>query len=212
MTLPNTNFTAHRTGCARKTLMLSLLCLVSLAFTATAHAHADAVSLAGGFSTGFMHPVLGWDHVAAMVAVGLWGAFLGERAVWTLPVVFPVVMAAGGVMGLLGLPMPFVEQGIAFSAIVIGAMIATATRAPLWVAALVVGAFAIFHGYAHGAELPEAANPLLYTAGFMVATGLLHVGGILVGLAVRWPWGANVVRGLGVIISLAGVGFLSGAL
>lgn len=186
--------------------------LASMFLAASAHAHADAATLAGGFATGFMHPVLGWDHVVAMVAVGLWGAFLGERAVWTLPVVFPVVMALGGVMGLLGVPIPFVEAGIALSAVVIGAMIATASRPPLWVAAIVVGAFAIFHGYAHGAELPEAANPLLYTAGFMVATGLLHVGGILVGLAVRWPVGATVVRGIGALISLAGVGFLTGAL
>lgn len=187
-------------------------CLLPLLFAASAHAHADAATLAGGFATGFMHPVLGWDHVVAMVAVGLWGAFLGERAVWTLPVVFPVVMAFGGVLGLLGVPIPFVETGIALSAVVIGAMIATASRPPLWVAAIVVGAFAIFHGYAHGAELPEAANPLLYTAGFMVATGLLHVGGIVVGLAVRWPTGAKLVRGLGALISLAGVGFLTGAL
>jgi urease accessory protein len=188
------------------------VCLLSLVFAASAHAHADAATLAGGFATGFMHPVLGWDHVAAMVAVGLWGAFLGDRAVWTLPVVFPIVMAGGGVLGLLGVPMPFVEAGIALSAIVIGAMIATASRPPLWVAAVVVGAFAIFHGYAHGAELPEAANPLLYTAGFMVATGLLHVGGIVLGLAVRWPTGAKVVRGMGALISLAGVGFLTGTL
>ncbi|MGV3726921.1 HupE/UreJ family protein [Hydrogenophaga sp.] len=186
--------------------------LILVTFSVSAHAHADAATLAGGFATGFMHPVLGWDHVAAMVAVGLWGAFLGEKAVWTLPVVFPVVMAAGGVLGLLGVPLPFVEEGIALSAIVIGAMIATASRPPLWVAAIIVGAFAIFHGYAHGAELPEAANPLLYTAGFMVATGLLHVGGIVVGLAVRWSTGARIVRGLGVLISLAGVGFLTGAL
>lgn len=191
---------------------LIVACLLSMLFAASAHAHADAATLAGGFATGFMHPVLGWDHVVAMVAVGLWGAFLGERAVWTLPVVFPVVMAFGGVLGLLGVPIPFVETGIALSAVVIGAMIATASRPPLWVAAIVVGAFAIFHGYAHGAELPEAANPLLYTAGFMVATGLLHVGGIVVGLAVRWPTGAKLVRGIGALISLAGVGFLTGAL
>ena len=186
--------------------------LMALVFSVSAHAHADAATLAGGFATGFLHPILGWDHVVAMVAVGLWGAFLGERAVWTLPVVFPVVMAAGGVLGLLGVPLPFVEVGIALSAIVIGAMIATATRPPLWVAAIVVGAFAIFHGYAHGAELPEAANPLLYTAGLMVATGLLHVGGIVLGLAVRWPTGAQIVRGIGALISLAGLGFLTGTL
>lgn len=181
-----------------------------LALAQGAHAHAGADNLAGGFATGFLHPILGWDHVVAMVAVGLWGAFMGERAVWTLPVVFPAVMALGGVLGLLGVPVPLVEEGIAASAIVIGAMVALGTRPPLWLAAVVVGAFAIFHGYAHGAELPEATSPLMYTAGFMVATGLLHLGGIVVGMAVRWPQGVKVVRGCGVVISALGVGFLAG--
>ncbi|PRD66121.1 Ni/Fe hydrogenase [Malikia granosa] len=186
--------------------------LLSTWLAGTAHAHADASSLAGGFTSGFLHPVLGWDHVVAMVAVGLWGAFMGEKAVWTLPVVFPAVMAVGGVLGLLAVPVPFIEEGIAASAIVIGAMVAAALRPPLWLAAVVVGAFAIFHGHAHGAELPEAANPVLFTAGFMVATGLLHLGGILIGMAVRWPLGLKAVRLCGGLISLLGVGFLSGAL
>lgn len=186
--------------------------LLSTLLAGAAHAHSDAAGLAGGFSSGFIHPVLGWDHVVAMVAVGLWGAFMGEKAVWTLPVVFPAVMAVGGVLGLLGIPVPFIEQGIAASAIVIGAMIAAAFRPPLWLAAVVVAAFAIFHGHAHGAELPEAANPVLYTAGFMVATGLLHLGGILLGMAVRWPLGLKLVRLCGGLISLVGISFLSTAL
>jgi len=181
-----------------------------LALAQGAHAHAGADNLAGGFASGFVHPILGWDHVVAMVAVGLWGAFMGERAVWTLPVVFPAVMALGGVLGLLGVPVPLVEEGIAASAIVIGAMVALGSRPPLWLAAVVVGAFAIFHGYAHGTELPDATNPLMYTAGFMVATGLLHLGGIVLGMAVRWPQGVKVVRGCGVVISAIGVGFLTG--
>lgn len=178
----------------------------------TAHAHTDAAGLTGGFISGFAHPILGWDHVVAMVAVGLWGAFMGEKAVWTLPVVFPVVMALGGVLGLLAVPIPLVEAGIAASAIVIGLMVAFAVRPPLWVAAAVVGAFAVFHGYAHGAELPDAANPVLYTVGFMVATGLLHLAGIAIGLAVRWPQGVQVVRLCGGLIALVGVGFLTGTL
>lgn len=186
------------------TLLVAAIWLVG-----PAHAHSSAESLAGGFASGFVHPILGWDHVVAMVAVGLWGAFMGERAVWTLPVVFPVVMALGGLLGLMGVAVPFVEQGIAVSAIVIGLMVATGSRPPLAVAAVVVGAFAIFHGHAHGAELPEAANPVLYTAGFMVATGLLHLSGILVGLAVRWPWGTRLVRACGGVIAAVGVGFLA---
>ena len=116
----------------------------------------------GGFISGFAHPIFGPDHVVAMVAVGLWGAFLGRPAIWLLPVVFPLVMALGGVLGILGVPMPGVETGIAMSAVVLGLMVAFAARPPLWVAAVLVGAFAIFHGYAHGAELPDGADAVAY--------------------------------------------------
>ncbi len=165
----------------------------------------------GGFAAGFMHPVLGWDHVIAMVAVGLWGAFLGSPAIWVLPVVFPVVMAFGGALGVVGVPLPGVEIGIAASAIVLGAMVAFAARPPLWVAAVIVGAFAIFHGHAHGTELPVAANPLAYSLGFVLATGLLHLGGIGFGMVVRWPAGKVAVRLGGAAIAAAGVAFLTGA-
>jgi len=145
-----------------------------------------------------------------MVAVGLWGAFLGNPAIWILPVVFPLVMAFGGALGVMGIPIPSIETGIAVSAIVLGAMVALAIRPPLWVAAILVGVFAIFHGHAHGTELPNAANPLAYSAGFVISTGMLHLSGIAIGLLVRWPAGKIAVRTCGVIISLAGVGFLSG--
>src|SRR3954454_21205344 len=108
---------------------------------------------AGGFLGGLAHPVFGPDHVVAMVAVGLWGAFLGAPAIWLLPVVFPLVMAFGGVLGIMGVPIPAVETGIAASAVVLGLMVALRARPPLWIAAALVGAFAIFHGYAHGREL-----------------------------------------------------------
>ena len=107
---------------------------------------------------GFAHPVFGPDHVIAMVAVGLWGAFLGAPAIYILPIVFPLVMAAGGVLGILGVPLPGVEIGIAVSAVMLGMMVALAAQPPLWVAAVLVGAFAIFHGHAHGAELPPGAD------------------------------------------------------
>jgi len=164
----------------------------------------------GGFSSGFMHPILGWDHIVAMVAVGIWGAFLGGRAIWILPVTFPLVMAFGGAMGVAGVPIPSVETGIALSAIVLGAMVAFAVRPPIWVAAVIVGIFAIFHGYAHGTELPNAVNPLAYSLGFVLSTGLLHLSGIALGLLVRWPMGEIVVRVIGSIIALVGVGFLTG--
>ena len=187
--------------------LLTLLTLLVIAPVAGAH---EGGGVAGGFYSGFVHPMLGWDHVAAMVAVGLWGAFLGNPAIWVLPIVFPMVMAVGGALGVAGVPLPAVETGIATSAVVLGLMVALAARPPLWVAALIVAVFAIFHGYAHGAELPEAANPLAYSLGFVIATGLLHLSGIAFGLLARWPAGRLAVRTGGGLIALAGVGFLTG--
>ncbi len=175
-------------------------------------AHAGADTLAGGFWSGFLHPVLGWDHVVAMVAVGLWGAFLGSPAIWLLPVVFPTVMALGGVLGIFGVDLPGVEVGIAASALVIGAAVALAWRAPIGLAAVLVGAFAVFHGHAHGTELPEAAHAVAFSVGFVLATGMLHVGGIALGLLIRWPAGRWAVRAGGGAISLAGLFFLTRAL
>ena len=166
--------------------------------------------LTGGFISGFTHPILGWDHVVAMVAVGLWGAFLGSPAIWLLPIVFPMVMAFGAVLGILGIPVPAVEAGIAGSAVVLGLLIVLKARLPLWIAALIVAVFAIFHGYAHGTELPEATNAFAYAIGFVVATGLLHLLGIAFGLLVRWPKGIYAVQAGGGIISAVGLAFLFG--
>jgi urease accessory protein len=163
---------------------------------------------AAGFLAGLAHPVSGLDHVLAMVAVGLWGAVLGPPAIWVLPVAFPLVMAFGGLMGLLGFPLPGVEIGIALSAIVLGAMVLAEVRPPLWLAALIVAFFAIFHGHAHGRELPEGTSALLYSLGFVVATGLLHAVGILIGFAHRWAMGRQVVRAAGGGVALAGLFFL----
>ena len=184
------------------------LFLIALLLAGSAGAHQG--SLAGGFGSGFMHPILGWDHVVAMFAVGLWGAFLGRPAIWLLPVVFPMVMAFGGALGVIGVPLPAVETGIAVSAMVLGAMVALAARPPLWVAALLVGVFAIFHGHAHGTELPSAANPLAYSLGFVLATGMLHLFGIAFGVLTKWPAGRAAVRATGASIALLGTGFLTG--
>jgi len=175
-----------------------------------APACAHTGSMTGGFVGGFAHPLFGPDHVVAMVAVGLWGAFLGAPAIWVLPIVFPLVMAVGGVIGILGVPLPGVETGIALSAIVLGMMVALAAKPPLAIAAVLVGAFAIFHGYAHGAELPPGTDAVAYSVGFVVATGLLHLTGIAFGQLARWPAGRMAVRVAGGAIALAGVGFLSG--
>ena len=181
---------------------------ITLAFSSPALAHTGET--AGGFLAGLSHPVFGPDHVVAMVAVGLWGAFLGSPAIWLLPIIFPLVMALGGVLGIVGVPLPAVETGIASSAIVLGLMVALAARPPLWVAAVLVGAFAIFHGYAHGKELPDGANAVAFSAGFVIATGLLHLAGIAFGLLARWPVGRLAVRGAGGVIALVGVLYLSG--
>jgi urease accessory protein len=179
-----------------------------LLFAVPALAHTG--SSTGGFIGGFAHPLFGLDHVVAMVAVGLWGAFLGPPAIWLLPIVFPLVMAFGGVIGILGVSLPGVETAIALSAVVLGTMVALAARPPLWVAALIVGVFAIFHGHAHGAELPPGADVVAYSVGFVVATGLLHLTGIAIGLLARWRAGRIAVRTAGGAIALAGVAFLSG--
>jgi len=162
----------------------------------------------GGFLGGLAHPVLGPDHIAAMVAVGLWGAFLGAPAIYLLPVVFPLVMAAGGVLGILGVPLPGIEIGIASSAVILGLMVALALRPALWIAAVLVGLFAVFHGYAHGTELPAGADALAYSAGFVIATGMLHLCGIAFGLLARWPQGRLAVRAAGGAIAIAGLLFL----
>ena len=186
-----------------------MLILASLA-GGPAIAHTGG-GIAGGLLGGFTHPLFGPDHIAAMVAVGLWGAFLGPPAIWLLPIVFPLVMTVGGVIGILGIPLPDVERVIAGSAIVLGLTVALALRAPIWFAAALVGFFAIFHGYAHGAELPAGANAVAYSLGFVVATGLLHLCGIAFGLLTRWPLGTIAVRALGGVIALAGVLFLFGS-
>lgn len=183
--------------------------LILVLMTQAAEAHGGH---GGGFASGLLHPVTGWDHVIAMVAVGLWGAFLGRPAIWVLPVVFPLVMAFGGALGVLGVPVPQVETGIALSAVVLGLLVAGAARLPLIWAGVIVGLFAIFHGHAHGTELPAAANPFAYALGFVIATGLLHVVGILFGLLTRWQNGQLAVRAGGLAVAAGGVAFLTGLL
>ena len=178
-------------------------------WSAAAYAHVGHGSMdSGGFLDGLLHPVTGLDHVVAMVAVGLWGAQLGAPAIWILPITFPLVMAVGGFLGVIGMPLPGVVMGVALSGVVLGGCVALSLRPPPWVAATVVAAFAIFHGHAHGTALPLSGAPLVYGAGFVVATGLLHVGGIVIGILNRWPLGARVIRAGGVFIAATGFVFL----
>lgn len=191
-------------------LLAALLLPAVLLAPSLALAHVEGAGVAGGFVSGFAHPVLGWDHVAAMVGVGLWGAFLGPPAIWVLPVAFPMTMAAGAALGVLGIPLPAVETGIAASALVIGLMVACAARLPLPAAGAVVAVFALFHGHAHGTELPAAADPFAFAAGFVIATGLLHLAGIGFGLLARWPAGRLAARAGGGVIASLGAAFLLG--
>jgi urease accessory protein len=161
-----------------------------------------------GFLTGFRHPISGLDHVLAMVAVGLWGAQLGAPAIWLLPVAFPMVMAMGGMLGLMGVPLPGVEYGIALSAILLGAAVMFEVRPPLALAAVLVGFFAIFHGHAHGTELPPGQSALLYSMGFVIATGCLHACGIGIGTLHRWGWGQKFLRVAGAMVAAGGVFFM----
>jgi urease accessory protein len=144
--------------------------------------------------------------------VGLWGAQLGAPAIWVLPVTFPMVMSLGGVMALLGIPLPGVEIGIAVSALVLGALVLIDKRPPIWVAAIVVGVFAIFHGHAHGTELPGGQSSLLYSMGFVIATGCLHGLGVSLGLVHRWKAGQIALRAAGAFVAMGGVYFLYSAL
>ena len=166
--------------------------------------------ISGGFLSGLTHPIFGWDHVVAMVAVGLWGAVLGRPAIWILPIVFPLVMAFGAALGVVGIEVPFIEAGIALSGVVLGLLILFLVKAPMAVAAVLVGLFAIFHGHAHGTELPESANPIAYAIGFVIATGLLHLFGIVFGTLMSSNAGKLAVRAGGALSGLVGAAFLFG--
>ena len=164
--------------------------------------------LPGGFESGFIHPFSGLDHLLAMVSVGLWGTFLGRPLIYVLPVVFPAMMVAGAIMGMFVMPLPPVEVGIALSVLVLGSCIALSVRAPVWVASGIVAVFAVFHGYAHGKELPSAADPVAFSVGFVLATGLLHVSGICLGLLNDLHRGVVMTRSMGAVIAVLGVWFL----
>lgn len=183
--------------------------VASLLAASPALAHTGE-GISGGFLSGLTHPIFGWDHVVAMVAVGLWGGILGRPAIWILPIVFPLVMAFGAALGITGINVPYIETGIALSGVVLGLLVVFLVRMPLPAAAVIVGLFAIFHGHAHGTELPDAANPVAYAVGFVIATGLLHLAGILFGMLMASEAGKWAVRAGGAVIALVGAAFLAG--
>ena len=175
------------------------------AVAASAHVQSGE---AGGFVIGLQHLVSGLDHVLAMISVGLWGAQLGVPALWLLPVAFPMMMAFGGMLGLMGLPLPGVELGIAVSAMVLGALVLGGIRLSLVAAVVVVAFFAVFHGHAHGTELQAGQNAILYSLGFVIATGMLHAVGIGIGLIHRWDLGRKLLRIAGGLVLAGGVYFV----
>ena len=160
---------------------------------------------AGGVVNGLAHPLQGLDHLLAMLAVGLWAAQLGGRARWAVPAAFVGAMAVGGALGMAGAGLPLAEQGIAASVLILGLLIAAAVRLPLVAGAALVGIFALCHGYAHGAEMPETAAGAVYALGFAGATALLHGCGFGLGVLLQRGAKAEWLRAGGVAISAVGV-------
>jgi urease accessory protein len=194
----------------RSLKLLSLAAVATVGFSTAALAHVGDHSHMS-FTEGLLHPFSGLDHVLAMVAVGLWASQLGGRALWLLPLTFPVVMAVGAALGLNGVTLPWVEVGIAGSVMVLGAVVALALRPALAVSIPLIGAFALLHGYSHGIELPASASALSYGAGFIAATLVLHAIGIATGLiagrlpvrfAARAAGGAIAVLGVALLVTL----------
>lgn len=169
-----------------------------------AHAHTGAGST-HGFGSGLLHPILGLDHLLAMIAVGLWAAQLGGRAMWAIPASFVGTMVLGGILGMAGLQLPLVETGILVSVLLLGLFIAFAVKPPVWFGAVLVGAFALLHGHAHGTEMPLEASGWLYAAGFLIATAVLHAVGIGLGVALQSIRTAPALRVAGALVLLAGV-------
>ena len=185
------------------------LIAAALAVLGSTAAEAHTGGTVGGFVSGFVHPLRGLDHLLAMFAVGIWGAQIGGRSVWELPVAFPIIMAFGGMLGIAGVPLPHVELLIGLSVLGLGLAIATAWQPIEVISILAVGLFAIFHGHAHGVELPNAADPVAYGVGFVSATGLIHVAGIAFGLLLGRAYQGYVGRAAGGLIAMAGVYFLA---
>lgn len=187
-----------------------LVCLSGLTlllFSGSTLAHTFAASGAG-FSEGFAHPIGGLDHLLAMVAVGLWASQIDSRMLWRMPAAFIGMMTVGGWLGMAGLPVPAAELGVTGSVVLFGLLIALAPRMPVWLGMVIVGLFAVSHGYTHGAEMPQAASPFLYTLGFTFATALLHMIGATIGMAGRQGLRARVIRAGGAAIAASGAWLL----
>lgn len=176
----------------------------------TIYAHDETtVAKFGSFIGGLTHPILGMDHLLAMLSVGIISAQIGGKAIWTVPTTFVLLMAAGGLVGLAGINFTAVELGIAISVLALGLAIFAKQTIPLAVVMVAVGLFALFHGYAHGAEMPSVAEPIKYALGFLTGTAVIHITGVLIGdIPGHYKYGSAILRGLGVIIAVFGILFL----
>ena len=190
----------HTSSLLQRALPLALIFLLP----SLAQAHPGAPGHTHGFTNGLLHPLTGLDHICAMLAVGLWAAQRGGRALWLVPATFVSLMIVGGILGLGGANIPYVEQGIAASVLVLGILTAAAARLPLGVSVAIVGLFALFHGYAHGAEMPKTESSLAYGIGFVLATSSLHLAGIGVGLAAQRFDATRLIRIMGGTIATYG--------
>ena len=187
-------------------MLQAVALLIAMLIAGPAQAHVFGAGGAG-FLQGVTHPLFGGDHLLAMVAVGIWASQLGRPAWWVLPVVFPAAMIGGGLLGWIGAPVPAVEVGIALSVLLLGCLIGFSIEPGLRISFPLVAMFAIFHGYAHGAELPETASPVSYGLGFILATASLHIFGLATGRLGQKIW-APAYRAAGIALSAAGIGFL----
>ena len=170
------------------------------------HAHDGSNVPFGGFLSGLVHPVLGYDHFLAMLSVGILSAQIGGRAIWTIPSTFVGVMALGGTLGLIDIGLNSTELGIAVSLVLLGSIIAAERSLPVRLAMLGVGFFAIFHGYAHGTEMPTTAEPVLYAFGFLTGTALIHIAGVVIGdIAKHYEQGKVILRVGGGAIAMMGI-------
>jgi urease accessory protein len=173
---------------------------------AIAHAH-TGLGVAQGFAGGAVHPVTGLDHLYAMLAVGLWAAQRGGKALWLVPLAFVAVMTVGGALGMAGASLPMVEPGIAASVLVLGVLVAAAARLPLAASVILVGLFALLHGHAHGAEMPATVSGLAYGLGFVSVTAALHLSGIAVAMGLQRIDLASAVRIAGGAVAACGLYF-----
>ena len=190
---------------ARTPFCLTALAAILMPELVQAHV---AQSEHGSILAGLGHPFSGIDHILVMIAIGIWASQLGRRAVFSLPVAFPLIMVLGAFFGVIGVPLPAVEAGIALSAIFLGAAVLLKFRADLRIAVPLVAIFGLFHGHAHGSELPLQQNGLLFAAGFIAGTALLHAAGIAFGLLRGWRWGRVALHGAGAGVLAGGIAFL----